>query len=81
MWEENPAYQKAQAVMIGLIVTLLFVSGAIHCISIRDWELLRLVLWAGLCFVAAIVILPLAVWAIIKACRCLRGNAAGQNET
>ena len=44
MWEEYPAYQKAQATMIGLLVTVVFVGSAIRCVPRPDWDQLRLVL-------------------------------------
>jgi len=47
MWEEHPAYQKAQAKVIGLLVVLLFIASVIYCVSNRDWDLLRFVLYAG----------------------------------
>ena len=80
MWEEHPAYQKAQARMIGLLVAMLFVCSAIYCVSKRDWDLLRLVLYAGAGLFAALALLPVAAWLIIKVLRRLRGSASKSNS-
>ncbi len=74
MWEEHPAYQKAQAKMIGLLVAALFVGSAIYSATRHDWDLLRLIIYAGIGLVAALAIFPLTAWIIIKAHRRLRGD-------
>ena len=75
MWEEHPAYQKAQATMIGLLVTVVFVGSAICCVPRPDWDQLRLVL-CGEGFAVALAFLPLAAWLIIKLLRRLRGGSS-----
>jgi hypothetical protein len=67
MWEEHPAYQKLQATMVGLLVFVLFIGGILYCSSTRDWNSLRLVLYAAAGLVVALAIFPLAAWAIVKA--------------
>jgi len=67
MWEEHPAYQKAQAKIIGLLVLVLFIGSIIYCVSNRQWDGLRLVLYAGAGLVVALTILPLAAWVVVKA--------------
>jgi len=74
MWEEHPAYQKAQAKMIGLLVAVLFLGSAIYCILGRDWDLLRLVICAGIGLVTALPFLPLSAWLIIKVLKRVRGS-------
>jgi hypothetical protein len=74
MWEEHPAYQKVQAKMIGLLVAVLFVGSALYCISRRDWDLLWMVLYAGVGLVIALLFLPLSAWLIIKVLRRIRGS-------
>ena len=76
MWEEHPAYQKAQAKMIGLLVLVLFIGSIIYCLSNRDWDLLRLVLYAGAGLVVALAILPLAAWVVVKVVARRRISAA-----
>lgn len=44
MWEEHPAYQKAQVAVIGVGLALLLLAGVVHCVSERNWELLGQVL-------------------------------------
>lgn len=44
MWEEHPAYQKAQAAGIGIGLVLLLLAGVVYCVSERDWRLLAQVL-------------------------------------
>jgi flagellar biogenesis protein FliO len=80
MWEEHPEYQKAQARMVGLLVALLFIGSAIYCVSIRDWDLLMLVLYAGVGLFVALALLPLAAWLIIKVLRRLRGSPSKPNS-
>ena len=67
MWEERPAYQKSQAVAVGLLVLVLFVGAVVRCTSSRGWGGLRLVLYAGAGLAVALVIFPLAAWLIVKA--------------
>jgi hypothetical protein len=67
MWEEHPAYQKAQAKMIGLLVLALFTALVIYCVSNRDWELLRSVLYAATSLAVALAVLPLVAWGIVWA--------------
>ncbi len=66
MWEEHPEYQKAQAKMVGLLVLAVFIGAIIYCVSNRDWDLLRLVLYAGAGLAVALSILPLAAWLVVK---------------
>src|SRR6476469_2256910 len=67
MWEEHPAYQKAQAKIIGLLVLVLFIGSVVYCVSKRDWDLLRLVLYAGAGLVVALAVFPLFAWIIVRA--------------
>ena len=74
MWEEHPAYQKTQAVAVGLLVLVLFVGAVVRCTSTRDWDSLRLVLYAGAGLAVALAIFPLAAWLIVKAVAHRRGS-------
>ena len=48
MWEEHPAYQKAQAAAIGVGLFLLLLAGVVRCVSERDWDRLeQVLLFAG----------------------------------
>ena len=48
MWEEHPAYQKAQAAAIGVGLVLLLLAGVVRCVSERNWDLLgQVLLFAG----------------------------------
>ena len=67
MWEEHPEYQKAQARMIGLLVLLVFVGSAIYGISKHDWDILWLVLCAGIGLILAVAVLSLGVRLLVKA--------------
>jgi hypothetical protein len=67
MWEEDPAYQKAQARMVGLLVLLLFIGSASYCALNRDWEGMRLVLYAGFGLAVALALFSLAAWLVVKA--------------
>jgi hypothetical protein len=67
MWEAHPAYQKAQAKMIGLLVLASFIGSVICCLSNRDWELLRSVLYAAVGLIVALAVLPLLAWGIVRA--------------
>ena len=74
MWEEHPAYQKAQAMAVGLLVFGLFVGGVVYCTSTRDWDSLRLVLFALAGLAVALAVFPLAAWLIVKAVARRRGS-------
>jgi hypothetical protein len=67
MWEEHPAYQKIQATMVGLLVCVLFIGGVLYCTSTRDWDSLRLVIYAAAGLVVTLAIFPLAALLIVKA--------------
>ena len=67
MWEEHPAYQKLQATAVGLLVLGLFIGAVVHYTSIRDWDNIRLVLYAGAGLLVALVIFPLIAWVMVKA--------------
>jgi len=66
MWEEHPAYQKAQAAAIGVGLVLLLVAGVVYCVSERDWHLLaQVLLFAGglvFCLVLLSFTARLLVW-------------------
>lgn len=66
MWEEHPEYQKSQAKAIGLLIAVVFIGSVIYSASNRDWDLLRLVLYAGIGLAVAFAIFPLAAWMIVK---------------
>jgi hypothetical protein len=66
MWEEHPEYQKSQAKAIGLLVVVMFLGAVIYSASNRHWDLLRLVLNAGIGLAVALAIFPLAAWIVVK---------------
>jgi predicted membrane channel-forming protein YqfA (hemolysin III family) len=74
MWEEHPAYQKAQAKMIGVLVLVTFIASIIYCVFEQDWDALRLVIYAGGGLVAALALLPLVAWLIVKTVAWIRAK-------
>lgn len=66
MWEEHPAYQKAQAGAIGISLILLFIAGVVYCVSERDWHSLSQVLRYAGGLVVCLVLLSLTARLVIK---------------
>ncbi len=67
MWEEHPEYQKAQARMIGLLVLAVFIGSALYGVAKHNWEILRLVLYAGVGLILAVAVLSLGGRLVVKA--------------
>src|ERR1043165_1422142 len=66
MWEEHPAYQKAQAKMIGIGVVLLFICGVVYAVSTRDRELLRTVCLIAGALIFALTLLSGTAWLLVR---------------
>lgn len=66
MWEEHPAYQKAQAAAIGIGLILLFIAGVVYCVSERDWHSLSLVLLFAGGLVFCLALLSLAARLVVR---------------
>lgn len=74
MWEEHPAYQKAQAMVIGLLLLVLFIGSVIYCVSNHDWDLLRMVLYAGGSLLVVLALLALFTRVVVKALALFQRN-------
>jgi len=66
MWEEHPAYQKGQAVAIGVGLILLLVAAIVHCVSEHDWRLLKQVLLFAGAFVFCVAVLSLTARFLVR---------------
>jgi hypothetical protein len=66
MWEEHPAYQKAQAAAIGVGLVLLLLAGIVYCVSERNWPLLGQVLLFAGTLVLCLVLLSLTARLLVR---------------
>jgi len=66
MWEEHPAYQKAQAAAIGVGLVLLLLGGIVYCVSERNWPLLGQVLLFAGSFVFCVALLSFTARLIVR---------------
>jgi protein-S-isoprenylcysteine O-methyltransferase Ste14 len=66
MWEEHPAYQKRQALAIGVLLLVLLVVCVANAIIARDWDSLKQILLFAAGFVIALGLLVGFAWALVK---------------
>jgi hypothetical protein len=66
MWEEQPAYQKAQAAAIGVGLLVLLVAEVTFCVLDRDWHLLAQVLLLAGALVFCLALLSLTARLLVR---------------